>query len=215
MAIGLHYSDLEAEGVPKRDVFRQFEHIEDDGVATKDKMNLSAELQAEGASTASFAMGFVSSEAFRALFREGMMLVEDAAAYLDGEGRNQSKTLDRMAALGYASESMRLTTRLMQIASWLLLQRAVVEGELSPTQAAKEKHKVNIAIESQPAASEAFLRLPAELRELVSRSLRLQARIVHLDQVLSAPRAEARLPPVKPSPVAAQQALLRSVFDRR
>ena len=74
-----------------------------------------------------FGRTFVASESFKALFREGMALVEDTAAYLDGAGREESKELPRQGALTYASESMRLTTRLMQIASWLLVQRAVAE----------------------------------------------------------------------------------------
>ena len=44
------------------------------------------------------------------------MLVEETAAYLDGDRRQQSKALGRAAALAYATESMRLTTRLMQLA---------------------------------------------------------------------------------------------------
>ena len=75
---------------------------------------------------------------FKALFKEGMTLVEDAAAYLDGPGRKEAKLLTRGDALAYASESMRLTTRLMQLASWLLLQRAVNEGELTFDQARTE-----------------------------------------------------------------------------
>ena len=70
-----------------------------------------------------------SSPAFSALFREGMDMVEETAAYLDGDGRAEAKALDRPASLAYATESMRLTTRLMQLASWLLLHRAVKEGE--------------------------------------------------------------------------------------
>ena len=68
---------------------------------------------------------FARSELFERTFREGMELVETAAVYLDGPGRQESKLLSRNAALAYASESMRLTTRLMQVASWLLVQRAV------------------------------------------------------------------------------------------
>ena len=83
----------------------------------------------------SFAQRHSHSDAFKALFREGMTLVEESANYLDGPGRSASKTLGRPAALAYASESMRMTTRLMQIASWLLLRRAVNEGELSSAQA--------------------------------------------------------------------------------
>ncbi|MCB1492286.1 MAG: DUF1465 family protein, partial [Rhodobiaceae bacterium] len=66
---------------------------------------------------------FASSQQFRRFFKEGMGLVEETADYLDGEGRRDVSGLERGVSLLYASESMRLTTRLMQIASWLLLQR--------------------------------------------------------------------------------------------
>ncbi|MGO8740016.1 DUF1465 family protein, partial [Rhodoblastus sp.] len=79
----------------------------------------------EGGGAVSFAERLAASEAFKAMFREGMGLVEEAAAYLDGPGREEARTLPRNDSLAYAAESMRLTTRLMQIASWLLLQRAV------------------------------------------------------------------------------------------
>lgn len=87
----------------------------------------------------SFGQSYVTSEGFKTLFREGMLLVEETAAYLDGEGRSESRLISRDATLAYASESMRLTTRLMQIASWLLVQRAVSEGEISLVQAQEEK----------------------------------------------------------------------------
>jgi regulator of CtrA degradation len=125
----------------------------------------------------------VSSAAFRNLFREGMALVEESAAYLDGDGRAQSKGLARAAALAYATESMRLTTRLMQLASWLLLQRAVNEGEMTSDQARQEKTKVKLA-SLAPEPDEATLALlPEKLMDLIGQSLRLQSRIRHLDQV--------------------------------
>ena len=65
----------------------------------------------------------VASGGFDSLYREGMTLIEDVAAYLDGDGRADSRHLPREASFVYATESMRLTTRLMQLASWLLLQR--------------------------------------------------------------------------------------------
>src|SRR5882757_5970402 len=93
----------------------------------------------------SFGARLASSQAFADLFRDGMALVEETAAYLDGPGRQESKKLERNAALAYATESMRLTTRLMQLASWLLLHRAVKEGEMSLAQANKEKAKAKLA----------------------------------------------------------------------
>lgn len=133
----------------------------------------------------SFARSFVKSEAFMLLFREGMGLVEQTAGYLDGDGRAESAALPRDVSLTYATESMRLTTRLMQIASWLLVQRAVAEGEMSAEQARTEKNKVRIAEPMlQPTSAEAAL-LPQRLRDLVAHSIRLQERIRHLENQMS------------------------------
>jgi regulator of CtrA degradation len=157
----------------------------------------------------SFARSFVSSDAFRALFREGMGLVEATAAYLDGPGREDSKALPRMLALSYASESMRLTTRLMQLASWLLLQRAVAEGELSPEQARNQKEKVKLSQQAAATGPDALQALPVQLRELVAASLRLQDRIIHLDKLME---GEAEPTPPVANPVAMQRMLLQSAF---
>src|SRR4029450_10095554 len=83
--------------------------------------------------------------AFGNLFREGMDLVEETAAYLDGDGRTEAKALERSVSLTYAAERMRLTSRLMQLASWLLLHRAVKEGEMTLSQANREKTKVKLS----------------------------------------------------------------------
>ncbi len=156
-----------------------------------------------------FGRTYVSSDAFRTLFRDGMALVEETAAYLDGEGREESRLISRDATLCYASESMRLTTLLMQVASWLLVQRAVSEGELTPSQALQEKNRVRLAI-AEPPKPESFSLLPVRLQNLILRTRRLHSRILHLDGLIS----EDRPAPVpRESPVAAQQGLLRSVFQ--
>ena len=82
--------------------------------------------------TVSFGAKFARSDQFKTVFREGMALVEAAATYLDGDGRKEARKLRPPHSLAYATESMRLTTRLMQLASWLLIRRAVSEGELTP-----------------------------------------------------------------------------------
>src|SRR6202795_4529786 len=101
------------------------------------------------ANAVSFSERLANSQVFATLFRDGMALVEETASYLDGPGRQESKKLERGAALAYATESMRLTTRLMQLASWLLLHRAVKEGEMSLAQANKEKAKVKLSTGEQ------------------------------------------------------------------
>ena len=132
----------------------------------------------------SFALRHTGSEAFKALFREGMTLVEEAASYLDGPGRAASKALARPVALAYATESMRLTTRLMQIASWLLLRRAVNEGEITSAQAQTERHRVRLAEQELSCDVGILAELPKEFVGLAERSLRLQARVMHLDRSL-------------------------------
>src|SRR5215470_2786258 len=104
----------------------------------------------DGLQPVSFGERLAASQNFSRLFRDGMKLVEDTAAYLDGPGRKESKLLDRATSLAYATESMRLTTRLMQLASWLLLHRAVNEGEMSLAQANKERRKINFSVEGCP-----------------------------------------------------------------
>src|ERR1700731_3393320 len=114
----------------------------------------------------SFGARLAASQSFSALFRDGMKLVEETASYLDGPGRKDSKRLERGAALSYATESMRLTTRLMQLASWLLLHRAVNEGEMSLAQANKEKTKVKLALGDRADADTISL-LPEQLCGLI------------------------------------------------
>src|SRR5579862_8694564 len=118
-----------------------------------------------------FGERLAASQNFSLLFREGMKLVEETAAYLDGPGRQESKRLDRASSLAYATESMRLTTRLMQLASWLLLHRAVNEGEMSLAQANRERMKVKLAAEERPQDANIKL-LPIALQDLIARSLK-------------------------------------------
>jgi regulator of CtrA degradation len=161
--------------------------------------------------TVPFGEKLAGSESFKALFKEGMTLVEDAAAYLDGAGRKEAKLLTRGDALAYASESMRLTTRLMQLASWLLLQRAVNEGELTQKEAAAEKHRVKLARQDLASSAETFTRLPARLQALSMQSLRLQARIQHLDRVIC-PAGDPEIAGERPLGIEMQLNRLREVY---
>ena len=150
-----------------------------------------------------------AGEAFGILFREGMTLVEATAAYLDGPGRNEAKALSRSAALAYATESMRLTTRLMQLASWLLLQRAVNEGELSFDQARTEKTKVKLSAYDAP-HEESLAALPFRLRALIDQSRFLHERVMRLDALIYS--SAARTPEDADNPVERQIGLLRAAF---
>jgi regulator of CtrA degradation len=140
-----------------------------------------------------FSERFTNSAAFGNLFREGMDLVEQTAAYLDGVGRAEAKALDRAASLTYATESMRLTTRLMQLASWLLLHRAVKEGEMTLVQANREKIKVKLSA-ADPGPADTIEKLPEQLQDLIARSMSLQSRVRRLDATIHTPPTEQAAP---------------------
>jgi regulator of CtrA degradation len=152
---------------------------------------------------------FARSELFERTFQEGMELVEETAAYLDGGGRQESKLLSRNAALAYASESMRLTTRLMQVASWLLVQRAVREGDMEPKAACEDRYRLSAEEVCRQAIDEACADdLPVGLLLLLDRSERLYERVRHLDRRMYVEAAVAE----SPHPVLSQLDRLKTAF---
>jgi regulator of CtrA degradation len=154
------------------------------------------------------AADFARSELFERTFKEGMALVEEAAGYLDGPGRAVSKRLSRAAALAYAGESMRLTTRLMQVASWLLVQRAVRNGEIPLTEAGSEKYRL-ISREAQPSAAFAGSdELPEALKTLIIRGAAIYERVRRLDETMYGGGVDAG------NAVSDQMALLAAAFSR-
>ena len=133
-----------------------------------------------------FGHKYTESEKFSVVFREGMALVEATAAYLDGDGRKDARELSSTTSLSYATVSMRLTTRLMQLASWLLIRRAVNDGEMTPGEAFAEQNKVKFQPSSNPLKDDAYEELPARLRELNEASMSLHRRVLAIDKLLKA-----------------------------
>jgi regulator of CtrA degradation len=157
-----------------------------------------------------FSERLTNSAAFGTLFREGMDLVEETAAYLDGDGRAEAKALERSVSLTYATESMRLTTRLMQLASWLLLHRAVKEGEMTLSQANREKTKVKLSA-ADPGSEEMIAKLPQQLQDLIARSMNLQSRVRRLDVTIHSPPADRA--PIG-NPLVPQLNRLKAAFEQ-
>ena len=160
-------------------------------------------------------LAFTKSELFSKTFREGMDLVEETAAYLDGPGRQDSKLLSRDDAMVYASQSKRLATRLIQVASWLLVQRALKEEEMKLIEARADKYRLVPEEKSESALSFSDLAkdayaLPAKLLDLLARSEQLYERIMRLDRSLYGTIAAQ-----KGNTVADQLHKLETAFGRR
>lgn len=157
---------------------------------------------------------FTGGKLFDTVFTRGMALVEETAAYLDGPGRDQSKNLPREASLIYAAWSMELTTRLMQAASWLVMQKAVRDGDMRREDAGARKYRIR---RDEPALDPAMQEgrgLPPRFLELVSRAEALFEQICRLDEALYQPtRATSAANPVSEQMAALQKAAETGAFD--
>ncbi|MGB7433307.1 MAG: DUF1465 family protein [Ahrensia sp.] len=160
--------------------------------------------------TVSFTQRKMSSPAFQRLYDEGMQLVEATASYLDGIGREEAKYLSRVATSLYAAESMRLTTRLMQVSSWLLLQRAFNSGEMNRQQVEDERNKIRLDTSSAAATADGWEEMPAAFLALIASSLRLQQRVAALNEELYHPEVSEAAN--ADNPVNAQINLLKTAF---
>jgi len=178
------------------------------------------EVAGQSGVTISFGERYLGSPRFQAIYREGMELVELTARYLDGEGRQEGKTLKGSASLSFATESMRLTTRLMNVASWLLIRRSVNNGEMTQERARRERLKLKIDSIGRPSHIKGFEELPPRLRELIEASFGLQDKVIKLDRLFEGGSVIAEdsqiLSPAMPAP--AQEpgqlpARLRLVFS--
>lgn len=78
-------------------------------------------------------------------------------------------------------EAMRLTTRLAQVMAWLLAQRAVDVGELSPAQARAPKYRLSAHEICLVDTTERARALSPKLGDLMARSLELFERVARLD----------------------------------
>jgi regulator of CtrA degradation len=172
--------------------------------------NTNSVTQNRAGNTIRLADHFARSGNFKTLFADGMLLVEESANFLDGPGREAVKGLPRTASVLYASESMRLTTRLMQLASWLLLQRAVGEGEMTHAQVVEEKKKVKIDQLVTNIHGPGWDNVPIEFKELVRRSMALQKRVKLLDSEIYKPVFEESIE--QENPVNEQLNLLATIF---
>lgn len=163
--------------------------------------------------TVRFTDRMVLSDAFYPLYQEGMRLVEDAATYLDGRGKQDSSHLSTIASALYSDEAMRLTSRLMNIASWLLLQRALRNGDMSRSQVKAEQEKISLAVGSAGVQARGWIELAPEFTALIVHSLRLQERLIYLNGAATAQPMSATST-LNSNTVSDQMLLLHSAFGR-
>jgi regulator of CtrA degradation len=176
-------------------------------------MNTNPDLRDDTSSpavTISFGERFAASDQFDAIFKEGMALVERTASYLDGPGRKEARLLHGPVSVLYATESMRLTTRLLELASWLMIRRALKAGEISAEEARVKRDRVRLRAPGRPSHVKGFSELPEGLRNLIEASFALNDRIVQLDRAMQVVAGEP--PVIASNPVEAQVLRIEAAF---
>ena len=121
------------------------------------------------------------------LYTEAMLLADEARSYFDLQGREERDSLPPLLRVGFSCESLKVTTRLMHVIAWLLTQRAVEAGEISPFEAMKPSRRLGEAPESD---EDLLARLPATAQALVAASRELYGRVKRLDEVSPDPRPQ-------------------------
>lgn len=163
--------------------------------------------------TVSFGARFAASEQFDTVYAQGMDLVERTAAYLDGPGRQDAKQLKSSVALTYATESMRLTARLLDLASWLLIRRSLRDGEITEEEARRKRARLKLRTSGRPGHIANFHELPERLQQLINESFALSDRILRIDRSIEQVGTSDRAPRSCTNPVAAQIAELQAAFN--
>ena len=123
------------------------------------------------------------------LYVEAMVLADEARAYFDSSGRDDRLALDPKIRIGFACESLKVTTRLMQVVAWLMTQRAVAAGELSNAQGSGPERRLG---DSPDSDEEILPRLPEAALALIRSSQDLYDRVRRMD--------EGAAPETQPSP---------------
>jgi regulator of CtrA degradation len=134
----------------------------------------------------------ITSRLIDSLYTEAMLLADEARSYFDDAGRDERAMLEPFARVGFACESLKVTTRIMHIVAWLLTQRAIESGEIPARDGRRAERRLGHAQDSDPLVIGA---LPPAARKLINASADLYSRVRRLDEgglEAEAPQSPAR-----------------------
>jgi len=134
----------------------------------------------------------ITSRLIDSLYTEAMLLADEARSYFDDAGREERSTLQPFARVGFACESLKVTTRIMHIVAWLLTQRAIESGEIAARDGQRPERRLGNAQDSDPLVVGT---LPPSAQKLINSSADLYARVKRLDDgglEVDAPQSPAR-----------------------
>ncbi len=120
------------------------------------------------------------------LYVEAMVLADEARAYFDQASHQARERMTPLVRVSFSCESLKVTTRLMHVVSWLLGQRSAAESARQPLEP-----RLGTAVESDPSVLSG---LPEDARRIILATSELYDRIKRLDARIHMP-----VPPHSPA----------------
>jgi len=130
----------------------------------------------------------LSAKLAESLYTEALLLADEMRAYFDRDGRLERDRLSPYGRVQFACESLKATTRLMQVVAWLATRRAIANGEIAEPAMERVYRRLTIAAVSEPAVLGA---LPSAARKLILTGIDLHERVGRLADGVDAPIALA------------------------
>lgn len=121
------------------------------------------------------------------LYTEAMVLADEARSYFEDHGIEERDGLPPSVRVGYAVESLKVTTRIMHVIAWLLSRRSRGGETVDPIADARPDRRLGDAAASD---ADILTQLPDGAVHLIEASEDLYGRVKRFEQDLLTPPGE-------------------------
>lgn len=138
------------------------------------------------------------------LYNQAIAMADESRTYFAQHSKTDRHELGAIDRVLYTAESLRISTRLMHVISWVMIRKAVANGEITAEEALSSRHQLDDLELCRGSDPRDLRRMPRAVVILSHQSLTIYQRALRLqDQLLRrAENAEASDAPTA-SPVAA------------
>ena len=121
----------------------------------------------------------IASRLIETIYSEALLLADETRAYFDQGNVAEHGALPPAERVLLACESLKASTRLMQIIGWLLMRKAEAAGEVPVTDPSDPKRRLD---DCPDIDADVIARMPARARQLVLAGVDLHQRVGRIDQ---------------------------------
>jgi len=117
-------------------------------------------------------------------YREALALAERVQAYIAARPSGGHAARGETADAVYAAETLRLSTRVINVVAWTMTRKAVIDGEIDEAEARRPERRLGDAQVCLDAPVGELSLLPQPVREMLDESKRLYERAARLQAML-------------------------------